>query len=79
MITENRALQYNLLKQFDQLVRQISGHKRLDRDCDVIWVLCLAEGSLDNLVNEWTTELVLLLQDMRPQFRVTALHKVTGF
>ena len=76
MITEYRALQDNLLEQLDELIGQVCGHERLDGHGDILRVLRFGQGGLDDLVDEWPLELVLVLEDMCPEVWVTALDKV---
>ena len=78
MITEHRALQHNLLKQFNKLIGKICCHECLDCDCNIFWILCLTECCLYHLINEWTTELIILLQNMSPKFRITTLYKIAS-
>ena len=80
MIPEDRVfIQDDLLEQFNELIWQISRHEGLDSDGDILRVLGLTEGSLDDLVDELTTIAVLNVKDNLPKFWVTATNQVASF
>ena len=57
MIAEDRVVDDDLLQKFDELVGEVGGHERLDRDGDVLGVLRLGEGGLDNLGKQTDKEI----------------------
>jgi hypothetical protein len=79
VIPEDRVfIQDDLLEQLNELVWQVSRHEGLDRDGDILWVLGLAEGSLDHLIDELATEAVLNIKDNLPELWVTTTNQVAG-
>lgn len=58
VLAEDRVIQDNLLQELDELVGKVGGHEGLDCDRDLLWILGLRQGRLDNL-QRGTTDDVL--------------------
>ena len=79
MIPEDGVfIQDNLLEQLNELIWQIGRHEGLDRHGYILWILGLAEGSLDDLVDELTTVAVLNIKDNLPELRITTANQVAS-
>ena len=52
VFTEDRVVQHNLLQEFNEFVRQVSGHEGLDCDGHLLGVLSLRQSSLHHLQKE---------------------------
>ena len=79
MIPEDGVfIQDNLLEQLNELIWQIGRHEGLDRHGDILWILGLTEGSLDDLVDELTTVAVLNVEDNLPELWVTTANQVAS-
>lgn len=79
MIPEDGVfIQHNLLEKLDELVWQVGRHECLDCDRDILRVLGLAEGSLDNLIDQLTTVLVLDIEDNLPELWVATTNEVAS-
>ncbi len=74
VITKNGIVNDNFLKQLDKLIGQISSHKCLDGDGNVLGVLGLSQSRLDDLIDEGATVLVLVVEHLGPQIHITAPH-----
>lgn len=49
MFAEHRVVQDNLLQKFNELIGQVGGHESFDSNRDLLGVLGLREGGLNNL------------------------------
>lgn len=77
MVGKHGIIENNLLQQLDQLVGQIGRHERLNGDGNVLGILRLAEGRLNDLVDQLTAIGVALLQHLGPELGVATSHEIT--
>lgn len=68
----------DLLQQLNQFVWQFSGHESLHSGGNLLRVLGLWKGGGHNLVNNWSSVLVILSQDQSPQFFTLSLNQISG-
>ena len=78
MIAEYRVVNDNLFEKFDKLIGQISSHKCLDGDRDVLGVLGLGQCGLNHLVDQGSAVLVFIIENLGPQVHITASDQVAG-
>ena len=78
VLSEIRVVEHNALEQFDKLVGEVSVDEGTDGKRDLVNILGLRQGSLDNLVNDLLAVRVVLLEDLGPKLLALALDKVAS-
>ena len=66
MIRKDRVVEYNLLEQLNELVREVSRHKCLHGNRDILRILCLSQSRLYDLIDQLSLVLILFQQHQRP-------------
>jgi len=78
VVGETRIVKDNSLKEINQLMRQLSGHESLHCARDFIGVLGLWQGSLNNLLDDVLSVLVVWHKDLAPESFVLSFDQVSG-
>ena len=78
VVREDRAFEHNLFQKLNQLIGEVSCHECFHSDRYVLGILGLSQSCLNNLVNERSSELVLIAQHLGPQLHVTSLDQVAS-
>ena len=78
VIVEGRGLKDDLLKQLDELQRQVGSEESLDGGRDIVGVGALGQCGSHNLVDELTAVSVVGTKDLSPEVELTTAHEVAS-
>ena len=78
VVVEGRGLKDDLLKQLDELQRQVGSEESLDGGRDIVGVGALGQCGSHNLVDELTAVSVVGTKDLSPEVELTTADEVAS-